>query len=402
MSQNRGESMSPDAGVGGEALDGDDRRAIEVMRREIETVPDVIATQVAALRPSIHELVAALAADGDLLATPPEVILTGCGDSHFAGLATRLLFERDVGVRCRAVEALELTRYEARYVALSPRPPLLIAVSYSGEAGRTIEAAATAERFGWTAVAFTGRAEGRLARASGRAILMDVPTLGFSPGTSTYVALLVALETLALELALARGRTEGASRIELALAAAPDLASRTLELAAEPAEAVAELLASADTTTFLGAGPSRATAAFGAAKLFEGPQRYGVAQDLEEWAHEQYFVSGPGTPVVVVAPAGASRDRAGELLDEMAFIGAPAVLLSDVVDDPIASAAGLRLPFAAGLDEALSPILAALPIALVAFRLADRLGTRSYGFPSPDHEREHYRTIHRATLGEPA
>ena len=64
---------------------------------------------------------------------------------------------------------------------------------------------------------------------------MDVPTLGFSPGTSTYVAMIVALLTLAAELARARGRMDGAERIERALGAAPELASRTLALAAEPA-----------------------------------------------------------------------------------------------------------------------------------------------------------------------
>ena len=372
------------------------------MLREIETIPGVIATQVEALRGPVRELVADLAGNGDLSVAPPEVVLTGCGDSHFAGLAARLAFERDAGVRCRAVEALELTRYELRYVPLEPRPPVLVAVSYSGEVGRTIEAAATAERFGWTSVAFTGRPEGRLAKASGRSILMDVPTLGFSPGTSTYVAMIVALLTLAAELARARGRDDGARRIERALGTAPELANRTLGLAAEPAADVADLLAGGPVSTFLGSGPSRAAAAFGAAKLFEGPQRYGVVQDLEEWAHEQYFVSGPGTPVVVVAPAGASRDRAGELLEEMAFIGAPAALVSDVVDDPVARTARHVLPIAAGLDEAYSPILTALPMALVAFHLAERLGTRAYGFPSPEHEREHYATIHRDSRAEPA
>jgi fructoselysine-6-P-deglycase FrlB-like protein len=117
------------------------------------------------------------------------------------------------------------------------------------------------------------------------------------------------------------------------LAAAPDIAAETLASARDPAGAAAELLAHASVSTFLGAGPSRATAAFGAAKLFEGPQRYGVVQDLEEWAHAQYFVSGPATPVVVVAPSGASRDRAEELLVEMSIIGAPTIFIGDISDE---------------------------------------------------------------------
>ncbi|HTG42878.1 MAG TPA: hypothetical protein VK697_14820, partial [Methylomirabilota bacterium] len=218
----------------------------------------------------------------------------------------------------------------------------------------------------------------------------------------TYVAMVVALLTLAGELARVAGRTDGAARIASGLVAAPDLARETIRASAEPAERAAVLLAASPSTTFLGSGPSRASAEFGAAKLFEGPQRYGVAQQLEEWAHEQYFISGPTTPVVVVAPAGASRDRAGELIDEMAFIGAPSILVSDVVDDAVARRATVVLPVAAGLDEAFSPLLTCLPLALTAFFMAERLGARSYGFPSREHEIEHYETIHRDTRGIPA
>ena len=372
-----------------------DRRAIDVMVAEIATIPAVIADQTTRLR-------APLAALAEELGRPaPEVVLTGCGDSHFAGVGAKLALERDAGVRCQALEALELTRYAVRYIPIEPRPPLLVAISYSGSVGRTIEAASTARGFGWRVVALTGRSEGRLAQVAAP-ILMDVPTLGFSPGTSTYVAMLAALYTLGAELARVAGRSDGAARADAALQRAPDLARETIRLATAPARQAAEILAAANTSTFLGSGPNRATAEFGAAKAFEGPQRYGVAQQLEEWAHEQYFVSGPLTPVVVVAPSGAARDRAGELLQEMAFIGAPTILVSDVVDDAVARSATVTLPVAAGLDEAYSPLLTCLPLALTALFLAERLGARSYGFPSKEHEIEHYQTIHRDTRGEPA
>ena len=370
-------------------------RSIEVMRDEIATIPAVIADQAVRLRPAIRELAREF---GPGLA---ELVLTGCGDSHFAGIATRLAIQRATGLRVAATEALEFVRYDIRGISLEPAP-MLLAVSYSGEVGRTIEAVEAAADLGWRTVAFTGRPEGRLARAAASAILMEVPTLGFSPGTSTYVAMLTALAVLGAELARARGRAAEANALDDALARTPDLAATTLELAEGPARQAAELLAAAPISTFIGAGPSRASAAFGAAKLFEGPQRYGVVQDLEEWAHEQYFISGPGTPIVVIAPSGASRDRATELLAEMAFIGAPAILVGDEVDDGSASDAVLWLPIATGLPESMSPLLTCLPLAQAAFFVAERLGTRSYGFPSAEHEREHYETIHRATRGVPA
>jgi glucosamine--fructose-6-phosphate aminotransferase (isomerizing) len=379
-------------------MSDEDDRSIGVMREELDTIPGVIADQVERLSGPFAELVASVG--GTEL---PEIVLTGCGDSHFAGVAVTLAMERDAGVRCHALEALELARYGIRYVPVSPtRPPLLIAISYSGEVGRTIEATTTAGRLGWHVAALTGRPDGRLARSTANPILMNVPTLGFSPGTSTYIAMIIACLVLARELARARGRHDGVQRIERALRDAPGLTRETLALAAEPAATAAELMSRSPVTTFLGAGPHRASAEFGAAKLFEGPQRYGVAQQLEEWAHEQYFVSGPATPVVVVAPAGASRDRAGELLAEMAFIGVPSILVTDELDDAIARSATHVVPIARGLDEAYSPLLTCLPLALAAYFLAERLGTRSYGFPSPEHEREHYETIHRATIGEPA
>lgn len=369
-------------------------RAIGVMRREVEAIPGVIEDQVHALRAPIRDLVA------ELGSPPGEVVLTGCGDSYFAGLAVRLAFERIAGVRCRAVEALELARYEVRYVPAEP-PPLLVAVSYSGEVGRTIEAAAAADLFGWQTIALTGVADGRLARTSRHRILMDVPTRGLSPGTITYVAAVTILLVLAAELARASGRTTQAGGLDATLAVAPGLARETLERADGAARDAARTIAAAPVTTYLGVGPSRGAASFGAAKLIEGAQRYGVAQDLEEWAHEQFFISGPGTPIVVVAPSGPSRPRALELLAEMNAIGAPAFLVSDVAPPAAAQTAGY-LPTAGGMDEAASGLLTCLPLAQLALGVSEILGTRAYGFISPEHEREHYETIDRVATAEPA
>jgi len=374
-----------------------DRRAIRVMADEIGRIPEVIASQVAMVRDPIRDLVGRLTMD-----PPPEVVLTGCGDSFYAGIGAVLALQRDAGVRTHAIEALELARYQVRYVPSRPRPPLLVALSYSGEVGRTVEAAAAATDAGWDVASLTGRGASRLARAT-EPIVLDVPTLGFSPGTSTYIAMLCGLYCLAAELARANGRRREAARADRALGQAPELAEKTLALCASPAHEFARIMAAGEVTTFLGAGPHRAAAAFGAAKLFEAAQRQATAQDLEEWAHEQYFVSAGGrTPVAMVAPTGASRDRAGELLDEMRFIGLPSAFVTDVVDDPIARCATLILPIAPGSDEAYSPLLTCLPLAIAGYELAALLGRSAYGFPSHDHEVEHYETIHREARGTPA
>jgi sugar/nucleoside kinase (ribokinase family)/fructoselysine-6-P-deglycase FrlB-like protein len=361
---------------------------IDVMRREIEMVPDVIAARLADPDGHVRRVAEELAARG-----VENLFLVGCGDSYFAGRAAELAFRRHTGIRAHAVHALEFARYQVRYL---PERSAVVCVSFSGKVGRTTEAAVQADRFGALTIALTNNADAELARAAQLVLPVDVPTLGFSPGTSSYLGLVATLDDLALRWAQAAGRDTGAARA--ALDALPALAARTLRANAAPARETAGLLAAHPWITFLGGGPNEASAQFGAAKLFEGPQLLGVSTNIEEWAHEEYFVSSRGTPVVLVAPSGASADRAAEILSELCFIGARAFVVSDLPPELPA----LHLPLTPGAPEEFSPLLAALPLSLIGFHLAQALGKESYNFPSEAARKEHYDTIHRVVIGEPA
>lgn len=359
---------------------------IDVMRREILTIPEVITDTVSDRSGAIQALAHRLNDEG-----VEHLWLTGCGDSAFAGQAAALAFARHSAITAHPVHALDLARYQARYL---PQRSAVIALSFSGKVGRTTEAAAQVRRFGHRVIALTNNPSGPLAGASDEVLPIDVPTLGFSPGTSTYVGMLATLLRLAAEL----GRRRGENALLSELNHIPELAEKTLLECAAPAETAAVSLLSAPWVAFLGAGPNEATARFGAAKMVEGPQRVGVATNVEEWAHEQYFITGPGDPVVLTAPSGASHDRAMEILDELRFIGARPVIVSDVDPGPGA----LHLPVSAGASEEISPLLTCLPLSLLGFHLARLCGKSSYNFSSEEARSEHYETIHRATLGEPA
>ncbi len=365
------------------ASHGQDQYGLETMNREIATIPDVIAGQFADPGGHVRELAGWLAGRG-----VERLYLTGCGDSAFAGQAATLAFRRHSGLRVHAVHALDFARYDVRYL---PPASALLAISYSGQVGRTVEAARQAAVFGVPVIALTGRADGPLAEAADRILPIDVPTLGFSPGTSTYIGMLCTL----IELARACGGTDA---LRDAVEQLAGQAAKTLDSGGEVAAELAARMTSARFVTFLGAGPNEATARFGAAKLFEASQQIALATNTEEWAHEEYFITRPGDPVVVVAPSGAARDRAWEIVSELEFVGADATVVSDV--EPPGRAGHLRL--AAGAPEELSPVLAALPLAQLGFHLARQAGKRSYNFASEQAKDEHYATIHRATLGEPA
>ena len=100
-----------------------------------------------------------------------------------------------------------------------------------------------------------------------------------------------------------------------------------------------------------------------------------------------------------MAPTGASFDRAAEILSELDFIKADSVLVSDAVPT---TRPGTVIPLAPGLAEEFSPVLAALPLSLLAYHLTQARGQARFEFPSREAAREHYETIHRATVGEPA
>ncbi len=383
-----GEDLAAGHEPGGEP---DPRYDIGVMRREIAMIPGVISDVLDDAGGQVTALAKRLASRG-----VQHLWLTGCGDSAFAGLAAELAFQRHSGLTAHPVHALDLARYRARAL---PGGSAVIALSFSGKVGRTTEAAIQARRFGHHVVALTGAADGPLAGASDEVLPLEVPTLGFSPGTSTYVAMVGTLLRLAAALAALRG--DGAALAEQ-LARLPGQAEATLAAAAGPAELAAEALLSAPWVAFLGAGPNEATARFGAAKLFEGPQQLGVATNLEEWAHEEYFVTSAGRPVVLVNPAGAGHDRGLEILSELRFIGARPVVMSDQPLPAGGVAGELLLPLADGVPEELSPVTACLPAALTGFQMAQISGKQSYNFRSPAARAEHYDTIHRVTVGEPA
>jgi len=363
--------------------------SVAAMREEIATIPQILAEQLETLATPVGTLARELCIQGI-----EHLYLVGCGDSGFAGAASVLAFQKHAGVQAEGVHALDLARYRVRYL---PRRSAVVCISFSGKVGRTIEAAVQAKQFGHLVVAITGDPHSPLATEAASVLALSVPTTGYSPGTSTYLAMLLAL----LDLAVSWGEHSGhlVSAARTLLNSAPELGWRTLAAVDEPVQGLAERLTQRHWITFLGAGPNLPTAYFGAAKLLEGPARLGVATNIEEWAHEEYFVSGVETPVVLVAPSGASFDRAGEILAELNFIGADAAFVSDVHPAVVPRT---FIPLAPGLPEEFSPLLTALPLSLFAFHLARASGRERFQFPSSEVAREHYETIHRYTKGEPA
>jgi sugar/nucleoside kinase (ribokinase family)/fructoselysine-6-P-deglycase FrlB-like protein len=366
---------------------GDDS---DVMEREIATIPAVLRDRLQ-LAGAAQPVIDRLRESG-----VHSLVLVGCGDSAFACQAAELALNKHSGLRVRYQHALDFARYGVRYCS---EGTAVVVLSFSGETGRPIEAATQARAFGHPVIALTGKPASRLAQAADLVLSAEIPTFGFSPGTSTYTAMLMTLLTLAATLGEQAPDADGPAveRFKADLGRLPDLAEELVG-GGGAAEAAAARLVGARFTAFLGAGPNEGSASFGAAKLFEGAQQVAVATNTEEWAHEHYFITRPGEPVVLVAPSGAGYDRAAEILEELNYIDAEPIWISDRAP----SAPALHLPLPQGMPEELTPPLASIPLSQLGLHLMRLNGKRSYNFRDEAAAEEHYATIHRATIGKPA
>ena len=336
----------------------------ENMLRGIRQQPDWLKHGPRELLEQARELI-----DGP---APPRVYLTGCGDSHYAGLAARHAFEAWSGIATQALPALELARYDVEF---APAGSWAICVSNSGKVVRTVEAAATARARGLRAIGVTYDPQSRLAEAADVTLPYRYDDPGFGPGTISYVASLGALYALAVRAAELAGRTASLDAVE----AAAEASRATIELADPVGESLGRDLPAETKVDVVGGGPNLGTAWFGRAKMIEAAHGLGGAHELEEWAHEEFFCSGPGTMTVVVASPGASHDRAVEQLAAARATGATAVAVCPA-DAPAAAAADHVLPVADGTPEELSPLTYCIPLELLAYHFASSKGLVMLGF----------------------
>lgn len=307
------------------------------------------------------------------------LLLTGSGDSLFAATAVTPAFRRWTGLTVEAMSSLQLARYEAPLLSVGD---VVVAVSNSGGSSRTRESVLLARDAGIPTVGVTGDAEGPLARLAEHLLVREVHALDGLPqhwgrvflNMSEYLATLHALYELALAIGTAlRGVSGDAAagwRGELAEAtfALPAIAARL-----EPdIAALARELAGTPVIWTIGAGPNRGSAAYCAAKFHEQIPLAGIHQDLEEWAHLEYFLTlelGRRSVVLVLAPQGNAFDRACELVSGIAGAGGRAIVITGRASPALADADPL-LAMDTDFPELITPLVYHLPVQLLVLHLA--------------------------------
>lgn len=297
-----------------------------------------------------------------------KIYITGCGDSFFAGAATELAFHQLAGIDTQPIEALNFSRYISPFVKPGS---LLISISNSGKVSRTIEATQRANPKIDT-LAITDAPESALGKAAKRLLFPHIPYLpSGGAGTRSYMASLLCLYSIALHLGKERGHLSPADfdQYSAMLYEIGDLVFQTLNISQSPVQKYAQALKT-DRLFFVGGGPNHGTAMFGAAKVMEALSLEGIAVELEEWAHLQFHTTMEQTAYVVIAPPGASYDRAIEQVKGIKNSGGYVAAILDQKDSQISAIADYFFPVVSPEFEVFSPLIYCLPTELLAVYLA--------------------------------
>jgi len=323
---------------------------------------------------------------------PEKVYLTGCGDSWYCGIATRFAFEEWAQIPTEAVQAMDFSRY---LVHTAPQNALLIAVSNSGRLARTIESVIQAKKAGIATIGATSNMESGLSREADHVIDLMYSERRFAPGTSSYMASMVVEYCLAIYLAELKGlfdKQQVKDKLD-SIAALVGPMQETIEANLDVMESLVRESSIKNQCIFIGAGPNYGTAFFSMAKVIEATRTPAVGQQMEEWAHIQYFFTNQNTLTFLIAPPGKSVNRAREQMFAVKAMGSKCIAICHPDDQQTASTADVAAPVFGDVDEVLSPILYCVPAEVFAFYHAVHHNLAMLGFDDPKVKEVNWRQI---------
>lgn len=343
------------------------------MIAQVKSLPEMIRSEFGALDRQVRLLM-----NHDECLSVKRIVITGCGDSHMAGIAAELAFEQFAGIPTEPMRAMKSGRYAAPYrLSHYPHNPLVIGISVSGTVSRTREAVGLFSKQNLPTVAITGNPDSPLAQAADKVIDCSIPEFPFAPGVRSYRMSLLALYLLAIRLGEVQDRfSQGEAKIlRQNLLNTADAIAATIEAVDEKSFELAQAVADEKSFVYIGDGPNFGTALFGAAKAIEAAGVHAMGQESEEWAHLQYFTTvETSTPTFLISPGYRGHNRVGELMPPLKKIGRITVAIVPDGDQLVASKADWVLPVLGDIPEAFTPMVYPVATELFAAHLSDVIG----------------------------
>ena len=308
--------------------------------------------------------------DPEIVSGLTRVVLLACGTSYHAAIVGRFLMERISGLPAEVDVASE---WRYRDAPIGPET-LVVALSQSGETADTLGAVKVARAKGAPIVGITNVVGSALARESTGVVYTPAgPEIGVA-SSKTFTATIMAAYLLALWLGRRRealsaeaGRAHVQALLEL-----PRLIEKTLELDA-PMATLARDLSRYKDFLFLGRGIHYPIALEGALKLKELSYLHAEGYPAGEMKHGPIALIDEGLPVIALVPRDGTYERMMGNVSEVRARDGRIVALAHEGDREAKAKADWVIPVPAA-SELLSPILMAIPLQLLAYHVAVRLG----------------------------
>ena len=311
------------------------------------------------------------AIDDELLRSLRKVSIAACGTAYHAGLVGRYAIEQWARV---PVEVDIASEYRYRNPVIGPGD-LMIGLSQSGETADTLAAMRTARERGAHVLAVTNIMGSQATRdADGVLYTRAGLEIGVA-ATKTFVAQLVAMYLFALRLAELRGTLPPDElRANVAeLRRLPHAISELLQKCAPAVERVANTHHGNGFFLYLGRHVGLPIALEGALKLKEISYIATDAYAAGEMKHGPIALLDERTPVVVVATESPVLEKVVSNVQEVRARGAHAIAVVTEGDEFVSRVADelIEVP---RVDWMLAPLLAVIPLQLLAYHIARRRG----------------------------
>jgi glucosamine--fructose-6-phosphate aminotransferase (isomerizing) len=338
------------------------------MLKEIHEQPEAVRNTIRGRVDGDRVLLKELDGASDAIRSAARVQIVACGTAYHAGYAAKPLIEELLRVPVSVDLASEF-RYGDPIVGPDT---VVVVVSQSGETADSLAALRESKARGATTIGVVNVVGSSIARESDHVLYTWAGPEICVASTKAYLTQLTALNLLALHMAQVRGVEEKTRRLARELAKLPDLVAEVLELEPQIAKLAREL-ADREHFFFLGRGRDYAVALEGALKLKEITYLHAEAYAAGELKHGPLALITHEVPVVCLVTQEQIREKMTSNIKEVKARGGYCIALVRPEDEstPLVVDAVVRLP---ATDDRLMPSLAAVPLQLLAYHVANALG----------------------------
>lgn len=342
------------------------------MMKEIHEQPSIIRNLLSGKITGVNENLnlSEVQLDKETVKKLNRIQIVACGTSLHAAMVGKYILEDFCGI---AVDVEPSSEYIYRKT-VTDENTLVIGVSQSGETADTITAVKQSKKRGSHILIVTNRPDSTMAREADSLISVCAGIEVSVAATKSYMAQLISFYLLAIFIAEVKGSADAEliKRLKKELIVLPEKAEEVLSQENQ-VKVISRKYANAKNFIYIARGINFPTALEGALKLKEISYINATGYTAGELKHGPIAMLDETLPVLSIMMKGKVYDKILSNSEEAKARNAKMIALTNSADEKLNDLFDdiIRIP---ETDEYLSPILAIIPLQLIAYYIAEFLG----------------------------